>query len=324
MNPILITGAAGFVGFHLSQALLSTGQSVIGLDNLNSYYDPALKEARLDQLKNTDGFIFVKGDITDATVLETIFSTHQPERIIHMAAQAGVRYSMEAPQTYIDTNVKGFMNLMEACRHHDVEHVIYASSSSVYGLQEETPFKESDRADTPISLYGATKRMNELMAHYYSHTFGIPTTGVRLFTVYGPWGRPDMAYFLFTKAILAGQTISVFNQGQSTRDFTFVDDAVRAILALLPHVPEGKTPHRILNIGGGQPEPLEKMISLLESLLGITAHKDYQPAQPGDVDHTFSDTTALRDLLEHTPRTPLSEGLSRFVDWYQRYFQSIR
>ena len=320
---ILITGAAGFVGYHLSKRLLSEGNNVIGLDNLNDYYDPELKKARLGQLEPMTGFRFIKGDLTDSELLDRIFLERRPEIVVHLAAQAGVRYSIENPESYINSNLVGFFRILEACRHYPVKHLVYASSSSVYGNQEKTPFSVDDHPDRPISLYAATKRSGELMAYCYSHLYGIPMTGLRFFTVYGPWGRPDMAYFSFTRKILAGETIRVFNYGDQYRDFTFIDDIVEGIMRLLEDPPEPNEAgvrHRVYNIGNNRPEKLLRFIEILEETTGKTADKEFLPAQPGDVFQTYADIGPIERDYGFRPKTSLEEGLKRFYDWYRSYY----
>lgn len=327
MTCLLVTGAAGFIGFHLCQALLAQGKTVIGIDNLNDYYDPALKQARLKLLTAHEGFTFCTLDLVDHQALNDLFAQHRPTQVINLAAQAGVRYSLENPRAYVDSNLVGFLNVLEACRHYPVEHLIYASSSSVYGANKKIPFSTDDFVDHPVSLYAATKKSNELMAHSYSHLYAIPTTGLRFFTVYGPWGRPDMAYFLFTKAILAGNPIKVFNHGQMRRDFTYVDDVVEGIERLIPQPPtptadaSGTTaPYRIFNIGNNQPVTLLNFIETLEACLGKTAEKEFLPMQPGDVPTTYADIDALNAAVGYAPSTPIEVGLSKFVDWYRQYY----
>lgn len=320
---ILVTGAAGFIGYHLSRRLLSEGNSVIGLDNLNDYYDPELKKARLKLLEPMRGFRFIKGDLTDSELIDRIFMENRPEIVVNLAAQAGVRYSIENPESYINSNLIGFFRILEACRHYPVRHLVYASSSSVYGNQEKTPFSVDDRADQPISLYAATKRSGEMMGYCYSHLYGIPMTGLRFFTVYGPWGRPDMAYFSFTRKILAGETIRVFNFGDQYRDFTYVDDIVEGIMRLLDDPPEakgGNARHRVYNIGNNHPEKLLRFIEILEDTIGKTAKKEFLPAQPGDVFQTYADIGPLERDYGFRPGTSLEEGLKRFYQWYASYY----
>ena len=321
---ILVTGAAGFIGMHAARALLARGDSVVGLDNLNDYYDPALKQARLSQLTAERGFEFVKGDIADATALESAFKQFRPKKVVHLAAQAGVRYSLTNPQAYVQSNLVGFANILEACRHYSVEHLVYASSSSVYGANAKLPFAIGDNVDHPVSLYAATKKSNELMAHAYSHLYGIPTTGLRFFTVYGPWGRPDMSPWLFTQAITEGQPINVFNYGQMQRDFTYVDDIVDGTLRILDMTPSagaGAPPYKLHNIGNHQPVSLMSFIETLEAALGQTAEKCFLPMQPGDIPATYADTEDLRRETGFSPDTPLADGLRRWIDWYRGYTQ---
>jgi UDP-glucuronate 4-epimerase len=320
MTRVLLTGAAGFIGFHTAKHLAQTGHEVVGLDNLSPYYDVGLKRARLSLLAQEDTFRFVEGDLHEAAFVQAQFDEIDPEIVIHLAAQTGVRHSLKAPRDYVDANVSGFLNVLEGARHHEVGHMVYASSSSVYGANREIPFAEDQRVEKPMSLYGATKRANELMAYSYAHLYGLPLTGLRLFTVYGPWGRPDMAYFLFTKAILAGEPISVFNRGACSRDFTYVDDVVGAISQLIELAPGGAPPCRILNVGRGEPAPLLKMIALLEENLGIEAKRVLLPMQPGDVEATHADISELRRLIGFEPKVSLQEGLSRFVAWYREFY----
>ena len=323
---ILLTGAAGFIGMHTADRLLHQGHTVVGLDNLNDYYDVGLKRARLAQLSRHRGFEFHEMGIEHGAALQDLFARIKPERVVHLAAQAGVRYSLSKPQAYADSNLQGFVNMLEACRHHAVQHLVYASSSSVYGGNTALPFSESQSVDQPISLYAATKKANELMAHSYSHLFGLPCTGVRLFTVYGPWGRPDMAPYKFAQAICAGQSIEVYNQGQSLRDFTFVDDAVESIVRLLAKLPtvgpgpgSSSAPYRVFNVGNGQPVVLHEFISALESALGRSAHKIMRPAQPGDMSATACDSSALDAWIGFRPATPLALGVQRFAQWFMHY-----
>ena len=332
---VLVTGAAGFIGMHTSLRLLERGDRVIGLDNLNDYYDVSLKEARLAKLQPHAGFEFVRLDVGDRAGMEDLFQTKRPDRVIHLAAQAGVRYSILNPHAYADSNLVGFLHILEGCRHTSVEHLVYASSSSVYGGNAKLPFSEHDNIDHPVSFYAATKKANELMAHSYSHLYGFPTTGLRFFTVYGPWGRPDMALFLFTKAILDGKPIDVFNNGQMTRDFTFVDEIVEGVIRVLdtpaaadpafdpanPDPARSNVPYRVLNIGNNQPVQLMEYISALEDALGRTAEKNFLPMQAGDVPATFADTSELEALVGFKPRTPVREGVKRFVEWYRGYYK---
>jgi UDP-glucuronate 4-epimerase len=324
--PVLVTGAAGFIGFHFSEMLLKEGLRVIGFDNLNDYYDPTLKQSRLDVLKQYDTFEFIKGDLSDNEAVVGVFNRYSPKIVVHLAAQAGVRYSFENPCTYIDSNIVGFLNILEACRHNDTEHLLYASSSSVYGNLEKTPFAVGDDVNTPISLYAATKMSNELMAHTYSHIFGIPATGLRFFTVYGPYGRPDMAYFKFADKIFKDETIQVFNHGDLYRDFTYIDDITHAMRRMLNHPPKvGATAgtqaqYKVYNIGGGNPEHLMHFIETLENALGKKAKKEFLPMQPGDVYKTFADTTDLEKDFDFAPRVRIDEGLLRFAEWYKWYY----
>jgi len=332
---VLVTGAAGFIGSHLSQRLLARGDEVLGYDNLNAYYDPALKQARLDRLTPNRNFQFVKASLEDGSALERVFAAFAPQRVVNLAAQAGVRYSLENPQAYIDSNIVGFTNVLESCRHHGVEHLVYASSSSVYGANRKLPFSVEDPVDHPVSLYAATKKANELMAHTYSHLFGLPTTGLRFFTVYGPWGRPDMALFLFTRKILAGEPIDVFNNGHHRRDFTYIDDIVEGVIRTLDRVPQpdpdydppsptparSAAPYRVYNIGSHQPVELLRYIELLEQCLGRKAERRLLPLQPGDVPDTFADVEALQRDTGYTPATPIAEGISRFVAWYRAFYR---
>jgi len=332
-RTVLVTGAAGFIGFHVTQRLLSGGHSVVGLDSLNSYYDPKLKEARLEILRRNAGFTFLKLDLADRSATRSLFAQHGFPVVIHLAAQAGVRYSLEHPHAYIDANVEGFINVLEGCRHNGCEHLVFASSSSVYGANTKLPFSTRDNVDHPISLYAASKKANELMAHSYSHLYRIPATGLRFFTVYGPWGRPDMAMFIFAKAILAGQPIRLFNHGKMRRDFTYVDDVTTAIIRLLDHPPKGDAawnggqpdpatsaaPWRIYNIGNSRPEELGHVISLLEKEFGQTAIKEMLPMQPGDVEATFADVSELERDVGFRPATSIEDGIARFAKWYREY-----
>lgn len=331
---IIVTGAAGFIGMHTSLLLLARGDEVIGIDNINDYYDVALKHARLDRLRAHAGFTFYHTDIADDARLQEIFERERPQRVVHLAAQAGVRYSLTNPRAYITANIDGFLNVLEACRHYRVEHLVYASSSSVYGGNTALPFAEHQNIDHPVSLYAATKKSNELMAHTYSHLFGIPTTGLRFFTVYGPWGRPDMALFLFAKAILNGESIDVFNHGQMTRDFTYIDDIVEAVVRLVdkpatadpefdPGAPDPATsnaPYRVFNIGNSRPTPLMSYIAALEQAIGTKAEMNMLPMQAGDVPATAADTRALEQWIGFKPGTPIETGIGRFVDWYKAFY----
>lgn len=333
---ILVTGAAGFIGSHLSHRLLGRGDEILGYDNLNDYYDPALKQARLDRLLPLDDFRFVKGSLEDRTAIERVFDEFKPQRVVNLAAQAGVRYSLENPHAYIDSNIVGFTNILEACRHGGVEHLVYASSSSVYGANRKLPFAVEDSVDHPVSLYAATKKANELMAHTYSHLFGLPTTGLRFFTVYGPWGRPDMALFLFTKNILEGKPIDVFNHGRHTRDFTYIDDIVEGVIRTLDSVPgpdpaydplapnpgSSSAPWRVYNIGNHQPVQLLRYIEVLEECLGRRAEKRLLPMQPGDVPDTEADVEALKRDTGYQPSTTIETGIRNFVDWYREFHSS--
>jgi len=337
---ILITGAAGFIGFHLSKRILEEGHTVIGYDNLNSYYDPNLKKSRLKQLEvisinNKDRFIFIKGNLQDNIKIKEVFEKYKPNRVVNLAAQAGVRYSIENPSEYIQSNLVGFANILEACRYGDIEHLVYASSSSVYGGNTNMPFSETKSVDHPVSLYAATKRSNELMAHSYSHLYKIPATGLRFFTVYGPWGRPDMALFLFTKSILNKEPIKVFNRGKMTRDFTFIDDIIESLIRIIdkpatpndkfdtnnPNPSESWAPHRIFNIGNSTPTPLIEYVEAIENELGIKAKKLLLPMQPGDVETTSSDPSLLKDWIKFKPNTPIKEGIKKFINWYKEFYE---
>ena len=320
-KPILVTGAAGFIGSHVAHRLLDAGHSVVGLDNVNDYYDPTLKEARLARLTARDGFSFERVGLEDRAAMARVFEQGGFGTVIHLAAQAGVRYSLTNPHAYIDANLVGFTNILEGCRHHGVEHLLYASSSSVYGNNKKLPFSEKDNVDHPISLYAATKKANELMAHTYAHLYGLPVTGLRFFTVYGPWGRPDMAAFLFTKAILEGRPIQVFNRGDMRRDFTYIDDIVEGIVRLVDARPAGTPPYELFNIGNNNPVQLLDFIATLEELLGVKAQKELLPMQPGDVPATYADIDALAAKVGFSPSTPLRAGLERFVAWYRDYYK---
>ena len=334
MMKVLVTGAAGFIGMHCIERLLARGDHVVGIDNLNDYYDVTLKESRLSRIADHAAFRFHRVSIEDKEAMAGIFAEEKPDRVIHLAAQAGVRYSLENPHAYIDANLQGFMNILEGCRHNDVAHLAYASSSSVYGGNAQMPFSEHHSVDHPVSLYAATKKANELMAHTYSHLYGLPTTGLRFFTVYGPWGRPDMALFLFTDAIRNGRPIDVFNQGAMVRDFTYIDDIVEGVIRVLdktatpdpdfdPMNPDPGTstaPFRVFNIGNGNPTPLMDYIGALEDALGMTAEKNMMPMQPGDVPATSADTSELRDWVGFAPNTDVRDGVQRFVDWYIGYY----
>jgi UDP-glucuronate 4-epimerase len=314
---VLVTGAAGFIGMHVAERLLADGCEVVGVDSLDAYYDPALKAARLARLQATPGFSFERLDVADRAATAALFGSGGFERVVHLAAQAGVRHSLQNPHAYAQSNLVGFVNVLEGCRHAGVGHLVYASSSSVYGGNETMPFSEDDRVDHPVSLYAATKKANELMAHSYSHLFGLPTTGLRFFTVYGPWGRPDMAAFLFVDAILSGRPIDVFNHGDMKRDFTYVDDIVEGVVRVLGHVP---SPYRVLNIGNSDPVALGDFIAAIEDALGMKAHRRLLPMQPGDVPATFADVSALTALIGFKPGTDVREGVRRFVDWYRAYY----
>jgi UDP-glucuronate 4-epimerase len=332
---VLVTGSAGFIGSALSLRLLERGDEVIGIDCINDYYDVALKEARLARTADHAGFTGLRVSIDDRDAMAEIFRTHRPQRVVNLAAQAGVRYSLENPLAYVDTNLLGFANILEGCRHNDVEHLVYASSSSVYGSNTNMPFSVHDNVDHPVSLYAASKKANELMAHTYSHLYRIPTTGLRFFTVYGPWGRPDMAYFKFTQNILAGKPIDVFNNGNHQRDFTYIDDIVEGVVRVLDKLPEpnpdwsGDTPdsatstapYRLYNIGNNQPVELMHYIEVLEDCLGKKAVKNMLPMQPGDVQATYADVSELVKAIDYKPAMSVEEGMSRFVDWYMDYYR---
>jgi len=332
---VLVTGAAGFIGMHTSERLLARGDEVIGLDNLNDYYDPQIKLDRLARIESHENFRFVKMDVADRAGIETLFVEEKFDKVINLAAQAGVRYSLENPHAYIDSNIVGFMNILEGCRHNQVKHLVYASSSSVYGGNTKMPFSEHDSVDHPISMYAATKKANELMAHTYSHLFGLPTTGLRFFTVYGPWGRPDMALFLFTKAILEDRPIDVFNHGKMQRDFTFVDDIAEGVIRVTDRTAEGdpdfnadqpdpgrsKAPFRVFNIGNNTPVQLMDYIGAVETALGMEAKKNFLPMQDGDVPATYANTDELYAWTGFAPATSVKDGVARFVDWYRGYFK---
>jgi len=334
-RPVLVTGAAGFIGFFLAEKLLRAGLAVVGIDNLNDYYDPKLKQARLDLLSQYPRFTFRRLDLADRDGLAALFDQHGFRNVVNLAAQAGVRYSIENPHAYASSNLTGFLNLLEECRRNPVDHLVYASSSSVYGGNRKLPFSVHDSVDHPVSFYAATKKANELMAHSYSHLYGIPATGLRFFTVYGPWGRPDMAIFKFTKAILDGTPIQVFNHGEMQRDFTYVDDIIEGVARLIAaspapdpafdaeHPDPGRSwaPHRIYNIGNSRPEKLMDMVAALEELLGREAVKEFVDMQPGDVKATFAEVTDLEDAVGFRPATPLRDGLERFVAWYRDYYR---
>lgn len=332
-STVLVTGTAGFIGFHVARRLLEDGCVVYGLDDLNDYYDPTLKESRLEILRKHDTFRFFHYNIADANDLASVFDEVPFDVVIHLAAQAGVRYSLENPRVYVDSNVVGFLNVLENCRRHRIPHLLYASSSSVYGLNEKQPFSEDDAVDHPVSLYAATKKSNELMAHAYSHLYGIPTTGLRFFTVYGPWGRPDMAVFKFTKAILAGTPIDVYNNGRMKRDFTYIDDIVEGIVRSIRYIPmadpdddlsspaTGRAPYRVYNIGNNKPVKLTELISTIESVIGKKAVVNLLPMQPGDVPETYADIDRLHREVGFTPSTDLKKGIGHFVEWYRRYYR---
>jgi len=350
---VLVTGAAGFIGSHVALYLLARGDEVVGLDNLNDYYDVSLKEARLQRIDdylagtlqepiyehvaqaNKGSFRFVKLDVADRPGMDTLFANERFDKVVHLAAQAGVRYSLEAPHEYIDSNIVGFMNILEGCRHHQVQHLVYASSSSVYGANESMPFSVNDNVDHPLSLYAASKKANELMAHTYSHLYNIPTTGLRFFTVYGPWGRPDMSPFLFARAIVEQQPLKVFNYGKHRRDFTYIDDIVEGVVRTLDHdartneswsgeTPDpstSKAPWRIYNIGNNHPVELLDYIETIETAFGKTTEKELLPLQPGDVPDTYADVKALVDDVDYKPATDIHDGVNRFVSWYRDYYQ---
>jgi UDP-glucuronate 4-epimerase len=331
---VLVTGAAGFIGMHVAQILLARGDTVVGIDNLNDYYDPRIKQDRLARLTPQPGFRFERIDVADRDAVGILFAAERFERVVHLAAQAGVRYSLVNPQAYIDSNIVGFTNILEGCRHHGVQHLAYASSSSVYGGNTALPFSEHHNIDHPVSLYAATKKANELMAHTYSHLFGLPTTGLRFFTVYGPWGRPDMALFLFTKAILEGRPIDVYNHGRMVRDFTYIDDIAEGVVRVLdrPAAPDASfdaaapdparsnAPYRVFNIGNDDPVQLMDFIEAIESAVGRSAQKNFLPLQPGDVPATRADVSELAAWTGFRPATPVREGVARFVAWYRDYF----
>lgn len=334
MKRILVTGAAGFIGFHYVQRLCAAGYDVLGIDNVNDYYDPALKDDRLKILESLENFEFEKIDLADRYEMEKIFAAFKPEVVVNLGAQAGVRYSIENPHAYVDSNLQGFVNVLEGCRHNKVEHLIFASSSSVYGANTKVPFAEEDNVDHPVSLYAATKKANELMAHSYAHLYRLPCTGLRFFTVYGPWGRPDMAYFSFTKKIFAGEAIDVYNDGDMMRDFTYIDDIVESMVRLVEKVPApdpswsgaepnpatSNAPYRLYNIGNNNPEKLMDFIGILEEEIGIEARKNFLPMQAGDVYATYADTDALAADIDFKPYTPLREGLKKFIAWYREYY----
>ncbi len=332
---ILITGVAGFIGFHVAERLLAQGHVVVGLDNLNDYYEVSLKLARLARIESRPNFRFIRLDLADRAAMAELFAREKFERVIHLGAQAGVRYSIDNPHAYADANLVGHLNVLEGCRQNGVGHLLYASSSSVYGLNRKTPFSTSDSVDHPVSLYAATKKANELMSHSYAHLYDLPTTGLRFFTVYGPWGRPDMALFKFTQAILAGHPIDVYNQGDMRRDFTYIDDIAEAVVRLMTVIPtrnpdwtvesgspaESSAPYRVYNIGNSQPVQLTEFIHELELALGVSAKMNLLPMQPGDVLETSADTSALAAAIGFKPHTPLADGLARFVGWYRDYYR---
>lgn len=335
MRKILVTGAAGFIGFHLSRRLLEGNNEVVGLDNLNPYYDVTLKEARLSLLERNGAFRSIRADIADRKAMEVLFAKERPEIVVNLAAQAGVRYSLKDPYTYVESNLVGFMNILEGCRHHQVRHLVFASSSSVYGANTRMPFSVHDNVDHPLSLYAATKKANELMAHSYAALYALPCTGLRFFTVYGPWGRPDMALFLFTRAILEGRPIDVFNEGRMERDFTYIDDIIEGVTRVMDRIPTPDTawsgdrpdpsssfaPYRLYNIGNNQPVALMDFITLLEERLGRKAKKNFLPLQAGDVPATCADVDALATAVGFKPATPIAEGIGHFVAWYRDYYR---
>lgn len=327
MANLLVTGAAGFIGFHLCQRLLDRGDTVIGIDNINDYYDISLKHARLDLLKGREGFTFKKLDLADREGMNQLFAEGNFQRVAHLAAQAGVRYSLKNPYAYLDSNLVGFLNILEGCRHSQIQHLVYASSSSVYGENKKIPFSVEDNVDYPVSLYAATKKANELIAHSYSHLYNIPSTGLRFFTVYGPWGRPDMAMFIFTKAILEDKPIDVFNYGKMQRDFTYIDDIVEGVIRTLDRIPQPgenpqtTAPYKVYNIGNNQPVELLHLIEVLEATLGKPAIKNFMPIQPGDVPMTYADVDALIQDVNFQPNTSIEVGVQRFVEWYRSYYQ---
>jgi UDP-glucuronate 4-epimerase len=331
---VLVTGTAGFIGSFLAHRLLDRGDEVIGLDNLNPYYDVELKKARLARLQSRPGFIDLRANLEDREALPQLFRKFRPQRVVNLAAQAGVRYSLENPHSYVDSNLVGFCNLLEACRHFEVEHLVYASSSSVYGANTQMPFSVHHNVDHPLSLYAATKKANELLAHTYSHLFGLPTTGLRFFTVYGPWGRPDMALFKFTRNLLEGKPIELYNYGRHKRDFTYIDDIVEGLVRVLDKLPEpdpnwsgdhpdpsaSRAPYRVYNLGSQRPVELMRFVEVLEEVLGVKAQKRFLPMQPGDVPETFADVSDLIQAVGYAPATPIEEGIARFVAWYKEYY----
>jgi len=325
-QAILVTGAAGFIGFHVARQLLAEGRPVVGLDNLNNYYDPALKSARLELLRSDSRFSFVKADLADREAIAALFARHRFAKVVHLAAQAGVRYSIEHPQAYADSNLQGFLNVLEGCRNNSCRHLVYASSSSVYGANTKLPFAVQDRTDHPVSFYAATKKANELMAQSYSHLYRLPVTGLRFFTIYGPWGRPDMALFLFVNAIMAERPIRLFNHGKMRRDFTYIDDVTRVVSKLIDRVPAddpaaANAPSKVYNVGNHHPEELMHVVGLLEQELGRTAIKELLPMQPGDVLETFADVEDLTRDTGFAPSTPIALGVRNFVTWYRDYFK---
>ncbi|WP_298706051.1 NAD-dependent epimerase [uncultured Veillonella sp.] len=323
LKTVLVTGAAGFIGFHLAKRLLELGGTVIGFDNINDYYDVTLKQSRLEILNTFSKFTFIKGDLADKNAVDSLFTTYKPQLVVNLAAQAGVRYSIDNPQAYLESNVIGFFNILEACRHNPVEHLLFASSSSVYGNQKKTPFSTEDNVDHPISFYAATKKSNELMAYTYSHLYGIPATGLRFFTVYGPLGRPDMAYYKFTNKIYNEEPIQIYNNGDMYRDFTYVDDIVEGIEHMLCNPPKANEIgdlYKVYNIGNNKPEQLMHFIDVLEEVLGRKAVKEYLPMQPGDVYQTYADVSELEKDFDFKPKTTIEEGLGKFAKWYKAYY----
>ncbi len=337
MSTLFVTGAAGFIGSHTCHKLLAAGRRVVGVDVVNDYYDPALKEARLARLSALPGFSFERLDLSDRAGVAALFARERPTGVVHLAAQAGVRYSIENPHAYVDSNLVAFVNVLEGCRRNGCEHLVYASSSSVYGANTRLPFSVHDNIDHPLSLYAATKKANELMAHTYSHLYGLPTSGLRFFTVYGPWGRPDMAMFLFAKAMLEGRPIDVFNHGEMQRDFTYIDDIVEGVVRVLarpappneawrgdaPDPGTSRAPYRVYNIGNNAPVQLMRLIEVLERTLGVEAKKNFLPMQAGDVPATYADIDALVDAVDFTPKTSIEDGVARFVEWYRAYYRML-